>query len=218
MGKCPIAFCAALLYFITSGCIPPPAGYKWYYIRKGDTLWSVARRNRIDLFKLIYENNIKNPSLIYPGMRLRIPVAARHSAAKTAKMPAKKVSRKPRGKIKFKWPASGKIVRNFGKHGIHRYLGITVKTKSAKIHAAAAGKVSFCGTVGNFGKTVIVKHPGNYHTVYGNLGRILTKVGERVGPFAAIATPGKNAVYGGKVFYFEIRYNTEAIDPLFYLD
>lgn len=51
----------------------PPA--KTYEVKKGDSLWAIAKKqlNNGDKYKDIAQlNNIKNPSLIYPGQILRL--------------------------------------------------------------------------------------------------------------------------------------------------
>lgn len=55
------------------------AGTGWeepdtYIVRKGDTLWGIAKRYDVALTALIAANpQIKNPNLIYPGDRVNIP-------------------------------------------------------------------------------------------------------------------------------------------------
>lgn len=45
-----------------------------YIVKKGDTLWGIARRYQVALTALIGANpQIKNPNLIYPGNRVNIP-------------------------------------------------------------------------------------------------------------------------------------------------
>ena len=45
-----------------------------YTVRKGDTLWGIAKRNGVTLTALIAANpGIKNPNLIYPGDKVVIP-------------------------------------------------------------------------------------------------------------------------------------------------
>lgn len=45
-----------------------------YTVKKGDTLWGIARRYGVSLTALIVANpQIKNPNLIYPGNRVQIP-------------------------------------------------------------------------------------------------------------------------------------------------
>ena len=45
-----------------------------YLVKKGDTLWGIAKRHGVSLTALIAANpQIKNPNLIYPGDRVTIP-------------------------------------------------------------------------------------------------------------------------------------------------
>jgi hypothetical protein len=46
--------------------------YRVYMVKKGDTLWSIAKRFNVDVEKLKYLNNLKGTSLP-PGRELRIP-------------------------------------------------------------------------------------------------------------------------------------------------
>ena len=54
-----------------------PQGYKDYEVKKGDTLWSISSREMSGPFswpKIWKENpEIKNPDLIYPGQKIRLP-------------------------------------------------------------------------------------------------------------------------------------------------
>jgi len=45
-------------------------GKTYYTIKKGDTLWGIARNYGVTVEKLVEWNNIQTPNLIYPGQRL----------------------------------------------------------------------------------------------------------------------------------------------------
>ena len=45
-------------------------GKTYYTIKRGDTLWGIARRYGTTVQNLVEWNNIKTPNLIYPGQRL----------------------------------------------------------------------------------------------------------------------------------------------------
>lgn len=46
---------------------------RWHIVRRGDTLWGIARQYGIELGELIRLNSwLKNPNLIYPGEQVRL--------------------------------------------------------------------------------------------------------------------------------------------------
>lgn len=48
------------------------AGHRIYTVKRGDTLWSIARRYNTSIANLVRQNRIKNPNLIYQGQIFRI--------------------------------------------------------------------------------------------------------------------------------------------------
>ncbi|MDQ2086537.1 LysM peptidoglycan-binding domain-containing protein [Herbivorax sp. ANBcel31] len=54
--------------------VRPPAAPIVYTVEPGDTLYSIAARYNISLQLLIATNRLENPDLIYPGMRIIIPL------------------------------------------------------------------------------------------------------------------------------------------------
>ncbi|HET9886114.1 MAG TPA: LysM domain-containing protein, partial [bacterium] len=42
-------------------------------VRRGDTLWDIARSNGVSLSELLIANNMKTSARIKPGDRIRIP-------------------------------------------------------------------------------------------------------------------------------------------------
>ncbi|MBN2362135.1 MAG: SafA/ExsA family spore coat assembly protein, partial [Deltaproteobacteria bacterium] len=72
------------------------AQYSGYTVRRGDTLWKIAKAHDVSLKDLIKANpQIRNPDLIYPGQQINIP-ASSLSAASSA--PVAEASHASRGK------------------------------------------------------------------------------------------------------------------------
>lgn len=46
--------------------------YVTYMVKKGDTLWAIARKYGTTIAKIVKDNNIANPNLIYAGQKLKI--------------------------------------------------------------------------------------------------------------------------------------------------
>ncbi len=53
--------------------LTPPAPERTVTVRRGDTLWALARRYHTTVAELVRLNNIPNPDLIYVGQVLRLP-------------------------------------------------------------------------------------------------------------------------------------------------
>ena len=53
-----------------NGSVINSTGKTYYTIKRGDTLWKIARRYGVTLQNIISWNNIQNPNLIYPGQKL----------------------------------------------------------------------------------------------------------------------------------------------------
>src|SRR5690606_10558381 len=50
----------------------PKVTEKYYIVKKGDTLWEIAKKYNTTVAKLVGLNKIKNPNLIYPGQKIRV--------------------------------------------------------------------------------------------------------------------------------------------------
>jgi septal ring factor EnvC (AmiA/AmiB activator) len=123
-----------------------------------------------------------------------------------------------KGKLPF--PVDGSLVSGFGKsydpktNLLTFQKGISLGAKPmAAVKAVAAGKVVFAGPLNNYGLIVIVEHPGQYYTLYGQMGAIASGVenGATVSQGDAV---GRTS---GEPFYFEIRNKNIAINPLQWL-
>ena len=44
----------------------------WHIVKKGDTLLQIAAKYETTVAKIVKDNNIKNPDLIYAGQKLKI--------------------------------------------------------------------------------------------------------------------------------------------------
>lgn len=121
--------------------------------------------------------------------------------------------------VRFRWPVKGKITRRFGiqPNGMY-YNGITIVAKEKiPVLAAAGGRVIFSSLMKDYGETIIIKHEGDYATVYTNLGIRIAVVDDQVKRGDQLGFLGKSEKKGKSYLGFEIRHKNRAVDPLSFL-
>jgi murein DD-endopeptidase MepM/ murein hydrolase activator NlpD len=90
--------------------------------------------------------------------------------------------------------------------------------KGSPIKAAGSGIVTFSGTNGGYGKTIVVSHGYGYKTVYAHNNSNLVQVGDKVEKGQKIAEVGNTGRSTGPHLHFEVHYNGVQINPLNILD
>jgi murein DD-endopeptidase MepM/ murein hydrolase activator NlpD len=118
----------------------------------------------------------------------------------------------------FIWPVSGPITSPFGMRWgtLHPGIDIGVPT-GTPIHAAASGKVIWCGWMSGCGNLVMIDHGGGLASLYGHQSRIAASCGENVSQGQLIGYVGCTGFCTGPHLHFEIRLNGSPVDPLGYL-
>ena len=176
----------------SSGLTKVPV-YKYYRVRRGDTVLKIAKRFRVSPRVIIRENHLKKPYIIRPGQRLKILVGYRDIL---------KLNRP----VEFHFPLDGRVdptVREKGYPGIF-ILG----SPGEEVKAAETGMVKFAGRdeklLKAYGNVVILQHPEGYRTVYSNLGKIFVKPGQLVKRGEVIGTAGTSGDWGRSGLYFEV--------------
>ena len=116
------------------------------------------------------------------------------------------------------WPVSGPITSPFGMRWgtLHPGIDIGVPT-GTPIHAAAAGKVIWCGWMSGYGNLVMLEHGGGIATLYGHESRVAAACGDDVAAGQVIGYSGCTGFCTGPHVHFEVRLNGNPVDPLGYL-
>jgi len=118
----------------------------------------------------------------------------------------------------FIWPVSGPITSPFGQRWGTLHPGIDIGVPSGTpVHAAAAGKVVWCGWMSGYGNLVMIDHGGGYATAYGHNTRVAVSCGQEVAQGAVVAYSGCTGFCTGPHVHFEVRVDGTPVDPLGYL-
>ena len=85
------------------------------------------------------------------------------------------------------------------------------------IVAARSGRVIFSGRLGGYGNVVILRHSGDYETVYAHNRKNRVKKGQKVREGEKIAEVGSTGKSTGPHLHFEVRHENQAKNPKLYL-
>lgn len=121
-------------------------------------------------------------------------------------------------------PLDGKLNSGFGyrkdpfkkKGSFHPGLDIDAKYGD-DIVVTADGVVEKAGWYHSYGKTVIVKHEGNFETLYGHLSSIEVKEGQKVKTGDIIGKAGSTGRSTGTHLHYEIVRDGKRINPIDFL-
>lgn len=211
---------------LLAGCASNPEGGASYTVKRGDTLYSIAFRHKLDYKDLARWNQIGRDYVIYPGQTLRLSAsgssaraaspAPKASSSRTAATPPKAPRQPaiPSGPpVQWQWPVKEGTAtltsRPNGGNGL-----MIVGRLGDEVRAAGPGRVVYTGAgLLGYGQLIIVKHNETYLSAYGHLQSVLTQEGDAVTAGQRIATMG-NGSQGSPQLYFEIRINGTPGNPL----
>lgn len=177
-----------------------------YYVKKGESLWSISRDYNVKLESIIAANSITDASRISTGQQLRIPnVPGSRSNISN-----------------FIWPVKGRITSPYGvrvlsgRKEFHSGIDIGAPT-GTNIVAAESGMVSYAGYMRGFGNVIILSHNRGYSTVYGHNLVNKVKKGQWVKKGSIIGKVGRTGNATGSHLHFEVRLSGKPVNPLSYL-
>jgi len=120
--------------------------------------------------------------------------------------------------LKFIKPVEGKIISEFGPRNGRMHKGIDIQAPEGEsIKAAEDGVVIFSGFLKGYGNVVIIKHEGDFFTVYAHNRVNLVKEGEFVKKGQVIGKVGMTGNAQIPHLHFEIRKKTRPLDPTEYV-
>lgn len=117
-------------------------------------------------------------------------------------------------------PVKGEVQGRFGTERPEGgpWRGIILRAAAGTpVKAIAAGRVIYAGWMAGFGNLLIVDHGASYLSVYGHNQSVLKQVGDVVAAGDVVARVGAT---GGQIepgVYFEIRQNSQPVNPQLWL-
>jgi lipoprotein NlpD len=219
---------------LLTGCASEPVRPTTYTVKRGDTLYAIAWRLRLDYRELARWNSIDDKYLIRPGQVLRLqPGGVRSTPAQTARVPRApnkpapvrpastvpvpaRVVTPPVVAVRWQWPVEGGTATLTARPNGGQ--GLTINGERGQpVLAAAGGRVVYNGSgLLGYGQLLIIKHNESYLTAYGHIEAVAVTEGDAVMPGQRIAAMGSGP-QGVPLLYFEIRLNGTPGNPLLLL-
>jgi murein DD-endopeptidase MepM/ murein hydrolase activator NlpD len=192
-----------------------------HVVRKGETLYRIAKAYGVDQRDLMEVNDITDPRSLKPGMELFVPGALRPleiAPPPAGAPPDPPTAVGPRRPAPLRWPLRGVLYSRYGMRQGQRHDGIDIAApEGTPVTAAAAGTVAYAGRQAGYGEIVILKHDDGLVTLYAHASALLVRMGQRVEAGAVIARVGQSGRTSGPHLHFEVRQGTRPRNPLFYL-
>ncbi|HZV47879.1 MAG TPA: peptidoglycan DD-metalloendopeptidase family protein [Thermodesulfovibrionales bacterium] len=123
-------------------------------------------------------------------------------------------------KGRLPWPVEGKVVIPYGSQKDPQFntpvfrSGAFIESRSdSPAKAVHEGKVVFAEWFKGYGQLVIINHGEGYHSLYGSLSEIFTKVGDIIKDKQIVGRVGNSGLVNLPGLYFELRYKGKPINP-----
>jgi septal ring factor EnvC (AmiA/AmiB activator) len=127
-------------------------------------------------------------------------------------------------KGRLPWPVNGKVMIPYGSQKdpqfntpIFRSGTYIQSADDPYAKAVHTGKVVFAEWFKGYGQLVILNHGDGYHTLYGSLSEIFTKVGDIIKDRQILGRIGNSGILNSPGVYFELRYKGKPLDPMQWL-
>ncbi len=197
-----------------------------YIVKKGDTLYGIAKRFGISVETLTILNKMSGSNTIKVGQVLTVPLASKDNENKTDSTKitnqnstnledfqltdSRTYDKTKTASKSILWPVSAKEIQYLE----GKISGVSITTNiNEDVKIIRDGTVMFCGLYRGFGNVVFVQSKSGYMYVYTNLDKINVKKGDTVKVNEKIGTVAVDTRTSKPQLLFMVFKNGNPIDP-----
>ncbi len=188
---------------------------KEYTVVKGDTMYSIAKKNGMTLAEFMALNNLDNSSVIKVGQKLKIADASAAKTTSTTTTTTTAPDTRTYGTTvtadkNTVWPVKNPTVTQVkGKVG-----GVQLSAQvNEPVVCIREGTVMYVGVYRGFGQVVFIQSKTGVIYTYTGLGSVTVKKGDYVVYNQQLGTAGVDAISGKPGITFMVFQNGQPIDP-----
>lgn len=187
-------------------------------IRKGDTLYSIARENNVRLTDLLAVNKLKATDVIHIGQTIKIPSSKQNKKTSSSSEkkeansfeklnPPKNINIGSNMEKNRVWPLEEPVIRKLN----GRMGGVELVGKAKEdVLSITSGTVMYASAYHGLGNVVIVTSPSGLIYTYTGLASIFVSVGNKV---KAGESLGKSSDGASSSIRFMVFKNGKPLDP-----
>jgi len=217
------------------------SGNSIHVVQSGDTLSKIAAQSGVSVRQIMAANKLESSTirlgqkLVLPGVA-SVPQTVQPVVQQAVVKPA--IQQKPiitnsvpevasdakapdaTGITKFRWPVSGRIVSDFGaRNGSQKNDGIDIYVpEGTAVKAAENGVVIYAGDeISVYGNLILLRHADGWVSAYAHNRNFEVQKGEQVRRGQIIARSGRTGSADRPKLHFELRKNSNPVDPKKYL-
>jgi murein DD-endopeptidase MepM/ murein hydrolase activator NlpD len=177
-----------------------------YRVKKGDTLYGIARNNNTDITVLQEVNKFSKDHVIKTGDIIKVP--AQEPVIIVQGSPSTPVN-SGKNDSPLRWPINAlEIAYMTGQLGV-----IVDGVYSESVKSITAGKVISAGPWRKFGKVIIVEVTGGYFYMYGGCESLSVNIGDKISPGTELGKLGISAASEKPQLFFMVFKSNTPIDP-----
>ncbi len=209
----------------------PAPSARSHTVRRGDTLYSIARANGVTHVQLAALNDIAPPYTLAVGQTLSLGAA---STAPSPQGPPRRFAsdKGPRtfagagthGRATksalsadgFQWPLSGRVVRGFeGGASARANAGLNIAAVEGQpVSSAGDGRVIYAGDeLRGYGRLLLIEHDDGWVSAYAHLSEISVKEEQTVKAGQKVGKAGSTGAVDQAQLHFELRRHGRPMDP-----
>ncbi len=188
-----------------------------YTVKKGDTLYRIARNNGMSLNELLRINDLETNHVLKAGEVLKITINEAGAEDRAVNQQALVVNSEKTGNeegsgekdAEFFWPHQGERANLNGK-----LVGNEIKGRNGDpVVSVSSGKVIWVAPYHGYGKIIMVEAPDKHIFAYGGNSDTLVNVGDNVRPGQKLGLLGAGGSEGDAKAFFFVYRNGKPVDP-----